>query len=93
MFELFDYSNMRLLSKEDKQNVIDLINGTRVGKIEAKVTYDQNEQTVNLDGQPILLIRGWGHLTGTGGLNLPLDQAAAFQDSFANYIVEKLSGK
>lgn len=94
MFELFDsmYPNCRILSDEDKKNVIDLINGNRKGKIEGEVTYDQEKQTVNIDGRAILLIRGWGALTGTGGLNLPPETAAKFQDEFAAHIVQKLSG-
>lgn len=50
---------------------------------------------VNPDGGkiPILRIRGWGHLTGTGGLHLPSEKAAEIQDSFVNYIVERLNSK
>lgn len=50
---------------------------------------------VNPDGNkiPILRIRGWGHLTGVGGLHLPSEKAAKIQDSFVNYIVERLNSK
>lgn len=44
----------------------------------------------NLD-QKILLIRGWGNLTGIGGLNLPEEQARNIQDTLAEFIVERLN--
>lgn len=39
----------------------------------------------------IMLIRGWGHLTGTGGLHLKDEDAAKIQDDFGQYIVETLN--
>ena len=39
----------------------------------------------------IMLIRGWGHLTGTCGLHLKDDDAAKIQDDFGQYIVETLN--
>jgi hypothetical protein len=40
-----------------------------------------------------LIVRGWGNLTGTGGHNLPKEQAKEIQDLFGNWIVETLSKK
>jgi len=39
----------------------------------------------------VFLIRGWGHLTGIGGLHLPQEEAARLQDEFEQYIVETLN--
>ena len=39
----------------------------------------------------IMLIRGWGHLTGTGGLHLKDEDAAKIQDDFGQYIVNILN--
>lgn len=39
----------------------------------------------------IMLIRGWGRLTGTGGLHLKVEDAAKIQDDFGQYIVETLN--
>lgn len=39
----------------------------------------------------IFLIRGWGRLTGTGGLRLSPEEAAKLQDDFGEYIVNKLN--
>lgn len=36
---------------------------------------------------PVLQIRGWGHLTGTGGLRLRHDEAIAIQEANAQFIV------
>ena len=54
---------------------------------------------VSKDGQyicdghsPILCVRGWGHLTGTGGLNLTGKQAREIQDEFVRWAAEQLGG-
>lgn len=44
-------------------------------------------------GEDIILIRGWGNLTGIGGHNLPPKEAANIQDTFAEYIVERLNAR
>lgn len=45
------------------------------------------------NGNEVILIRGWGGLTGSGGMNLPHEEAANIQDTFAEYIVSKLNMK
>lgn len=37
-----------------------------------------------------LVVRGWGYLTGVGGLNLPEEEAAKIQDEFSDWIYETL---
>ena len=46
-------------------------------------------------GTPIIIVRGWGRLTGFGvmGCKLPEGVAKQIQDDFAHYIVEKLNNK
>lgn len=85
-----------------KFKMLDVINGNapamqkvpklfrhEAGEIYCKFLGGSNE------GQEIkiLRIRGWGMLTGTGGYNLDSDEAAEIQDTFAEYIVDKLNGK
>lgn len=41
----------------------------------------------------IILLRGWGHLTGVGGLHLPPDVAAKIQDEFGEWIAKTLNNK
>lgn len=43
------------------------------------------------NSEPIITIRGWGNLTGIGGHNLPAEEAANIQDTFASYIVTQLN--
>lgn len=42
-------------------------------------------------GEDMIMIRGWGGLTGTGGHKLSADDAISVQDTFAEYIVERLN--
>lgn len=41
----------------------------------------------------VFSVRGWGHLTGCGGLNLPHGKAVEIQDGFVEYILGKLNEK
>lgn len=43
------------------------------------------------DDLRMILIRGWGNLTGIGGHNLSGEDAANIQDTMAKYIVEQLN--
>ena len=43
-----------------------------------------------MDGKLIGYFRGWGHLTGTGGLNLSEKEAAEIQDEFIADCLSKL---
>lgn len=52
---------------------------------------------VSADGQyicdghsPLLCLRGWGYLTGTGGLNLPAKEARRIQDEFVQWAADRL---
>lgn len=42
-------------------------------------------------GNKLLLLRGWGHLTGVGGLNLEPEEAMDIQDEFLKYCVNQLN--
>lgn len=39
----------------------------------------------------IMTVRGWGHLTGIGGHNLPAPEAAQIQDGFLEWAVARLN--
>ncbi len=49
------------------------------------------EMIKDSEGNNVILIRGWGNLTGTGAMNLPEETAAIIQDTFAEFIVEQLN--
>lgn len=44
------------------------------------------------DLTPVLLLRGWGHLTGGGAMNLPFERAAKIQDEFYDFCLRKILG-
>ena len=79
--------------KERINHIIDIINGECPTDYEAKWTAGDDVTEIYYDGKFQFLVRGWGHLTGCGGLNLPKDLAAKMQDGFIAYILNKLNGK
>jgi hypothetical protein len=82
------------ISFEKQQELIDIINGTKQHQFKYKFYREYTEiYSTNpiFKGEPILLIRGWGYLTGIGGLHLSQEEAAKIQDEFGDYIVEQLN--
>lgn len=76
------------------KHIIDIINGDCPSDFDSKwdlSNYDPCEITYK--GEPQFLVRGWGHLTGCGGLNLPEKLASEMQDGFIDYILDRLNGK
>ena len=79
------------MSKEDKQSLLDILNGSDK-KITTKLDFGYINGTITLNGNPFIWIRSWGRLTGTGGgLGLSEDKAKEIQDSFANFLIQKWS--
>lgn len=78
------------MSLEDKQGIIDIINGSDK-KIKNDFKFRYEVGTIFLNDKPFIWIRSWGRLTGQGGgLGLSPDVASKIQESFANFIIEKL---
>lgn len=71
-------------SLNDVKGYSDFYYDNETGKIAAK------SQEIN-GYIPIILIRGWGYLTGIGGLNLDTDTAVKIQAEFGNWIIQKLN--
>jgi len=74
--------------------ILDVINGEK--------TFTNNQLSFKHDGgyimanenetsKNIILIRGWGNLTGIGGHHLSAEDAANIQDTFADFIVNQLN--
>lgn len=89
---------MALMVADDVENfeqimerVCNLLNEKVTTSKTPELTYDAPE--ILLNGKPSLIVRGWGHLTGVGGLNLPEEEAAKIQDEFAAWVISKLTGK
>lgn len=75
------------------KHIVDIINGEKPSDFEPEWELDENETCqINYKGEFQFLVRGWGHLTGCGGLNLPGELAAEMQDGFINYILDRLNG-
>lgn len=71
------------------ERICDILNSKVEPKGVSQITFLDPE--ILLDGQPFLIVRGWGHLAGTGGLNLPEDEAVKLQREFALWVVDKLN--
>lgn len=48
---------------------------------------------IYLNENLLLVVRGWGYLTGTGGLHLDVEEASKIQDDFAQFVVSCLRGE
>ena len=80
--------------QERIKHIVDIINGEKPSDFESEWELDENETCqINYKGEFQFLVRGWGHLTGCGGLNLPAELAAEMQDGFINYILGRLNGR
>lgn len=80
--------------QERIKHIIDVINGVCLSDFESEWKLSNDETcAITYKGEYQFLVRGWGHLTGCGGLNLPAELAAKMQDEFINYIIDKLNGK
>lgn len=54
---------------------------------------EYKDKIIYIENEPTLLVRGFGYLTGIGGLRLSIDDASKVQDDFCEWCVEKLKGK
>lgn len=79
--------------KDVNKKFLDVINDVAFEHPTKHPFHHDNGYIKNRDGVDILLIRGWGNLTGTGGMNLQPEEAANIQDTFAEFIVNQLNGK
>ena len=82
------------VSLEKQQELIDKINDTKQHQFKYKFYRDSigiYSENPKFNGEPILIIRGWGYLTGIGGLHLSEEEAIKIQNDFGDYIVEQLN--
>jgi hypothetical protein len=77
--------------EKTEQKILDVINVKENFKNLDLVFKHEQGQIIDKSGLPIILIRGWGNLTGTGAMNLSVEEASNIQDTFANFIVERLN--
>lgn len=93
-----DYDKNDTISETTAIKIVNKINGDKSIIIDDwyNFSYDGNGRILaySLKTQKqkkVMMIRGWGHLTGTGSLNLPNEVAIKIQDDFGKYIVETLN--
>lgn len=77
------------ITQENKQIIIDILNGVSKEAIKGEIKYS-GDCFISINGVNVMLIRGWGHLTGCGALKLPSEEAIKIQDDFGEWIVKKL---
>lgn len=77
--------------EKKQQKILDVINGKENFKNIDLVFKHEQRQIIDKSGLPIILIRGWGNLTGIGTMNLSFKEASNIQDTFADFIVERLN--
>ena len=66
--------------------LVDSINGDYPGIFDARL----DDGFIYVEGMKVFVVRGWGYLTGFGGLGLPAGEAARIQDEFAGHCVAQL---
>lgn len=93
--ELTRFPNHIKFQDSNKKKLIDCINGSYILNHSNPLvfTFDYNELIILLNGRPIIQIRGWGYLTGSGGCKLNSDKAVEIQNSLGEYIVSKFNEK
>lgn len=87
----FCFQTVEYLTLSDKKQLEESINNKTIKR--DNVSYERKSGMILVDDKALILIRGWGYLTGSGGLNLPDEEAAAIQDDLATYLVEQLKGQ
>ena len=78
-------------SKSTKEKLLKCING-EINLTNPHISFRHEDGFIlDNDHNKLILIRGWGNLTGIGAHNLPVEEAANIQDTFADFIVERLN--
>lgn len=83
------YKSMQI-STEAKEKIIRIVNGADE-KLKNTFELTFEDDAIKANGLILILLRGWGHLTGAGGLGLPPDEALRLQTELGEYILERLT--
>lgn len=77
------------VSEETVGKLADILNGkVKPNKVN---DYEYVDGEIWCNGILMFIVRGWGHLTGSAGLNLSGTEASKLQDEFGRWIIEKLT--
>lgn len=93
---VFDKNNNLVFQFDMDSNVDDATQQQMINKIntgQGSIYQLSKEGTILFDSNknPIIEIRGWGYLTGVGGLNLPEKEADKVQEETTNFIFNRLT--
>lgn len=81
--------------KEFEQNVLNCLNEVKNLELRVETIFTLKEGNIfitqNNNTLHIITIRGWGNLTGIGAHNLSGEEASNIQDTFAEFILNKLN--
>ena len=76
-----------------KRAIVELIKSNKFIHNFIKLNFDSSLFSVQnahilYDNKDFIIVRGWGHLTGIGGLNLSENNAKEIQDKLINHILK-----
>lgn len=74
-----------------QSKILDAINGVKPLENKELSFIHSEGYIIDNKERKIILIRGWGNLTGVGGHKLSIEDAAEVQDTFAEFIVNQLN--
>lgn len=87
-FSGYDYANLPFMKR-----VCKVLNGEIKADFPHKFEAAKDDTAIIYNGEQVFLVRGWGHLTGCGALNLNPKLAANIQDDFIAHVVKTLNGE
>lgn len=87
-FSSCDNANLPFMKR-----VCRILNGEIKADFPHKFEASKDNTAILYNGELVFLVRGWGHLTGFGGLNLNPKIAANIQDEFIKHVIKTLNGK
>lgn len=87
-FSGYDYENLPFMKR-----VCRVLNGEIKADFPHKFEASKKTTAIFYNGELVFLVRGWGHLTGCGALNLNPKLAANIQDDFIAHVVKTLNGE
>lgn len=91
------YGEYLPISEADQKKIVGILNEKGLFELKTKYKFEylENSAMIRIDYNGKFLnfiqIRGWGNLTGIGGLNLKPEIAKEYQNRFAEFIIQKLS--
>lgn len=76
--------------EEYQEKIISILNKESDSNFDDYYEY-RNTLVLDSKGNEIIMIRGYGNLTSQGGLNLSDKEASNIQDTFGQFIVDRLN--